>query len=823
MQLFWHPALGDPVVSMAAAVAIKGLTYKPGDKLLDVYVVERVLGEGGYNDVYLARHQILPRRYAIKVLRSSAVDNPTDLERLTKRVEREANILARFDHPNLPTLHDMRIDGGAPILVLEYVEGFNLETVLDKVEKLSVNDALYLGIEVTKPLSIAHRRDIVHRDIKPANIFCMTEEPPEGKAVVRLLDFGASRLLGEAKRLTQEHGFIGTIWYVAPEQLTSTAKPDHRADIYCLGLVLWECLTGRHPFWEEGLAMTGQQMGLRHVSMEAAYIRDLRPDVPTRFADLLQQMLAKNPANRPQTLQIVFDEMWAVLSTMDHTAQRSGQKLPTIFTRRGAVLPAGTPFAGRRHAHSAPAPPTDPLPENASENASENAPDTDLGPPISTSQRAPHSNTATDGMLEAVREVAPVVAAPLLSAKTKESGHAAVAGYTEEMAFKPTLAASVIESRSPRGTELLPNAPMNRPPASELAQKMLSLGQVAATPGNREMLEAALTHDSAEVRKAATQSLSRVGNALSRGAIQRVVASEQDPATRYVMELTIDLLTPKADPPGGMLGTVRMNDGFGPANPAPNAAIGSPPTGVSPKANSPASPLLSNPSPAGLPLRPTAKDLPIVTTLVDESDDARTTFITRLATSALTAPRVEERVRSLQALHETSAVHGARVELAKRAIDTHDIQLDDEARARSLADLRAGGVDHLLIQTIMRGAMRPVSERMQVECIQLLAHEGDSRHALFLEQLRRDYVLSPSIAGLVEQSIARVSTRLPIDFPSILPLLPPSPVAGAGVVRAERAQSVFEIRGQDIVAVVAAIAVVSVVVVILVATKVIVP
>ncbi len=766
-----------------------GPHYQAGDKLLDVYIVERVLGEGGFNDVYLARHQILPRRYAIKVLRSTIAETQADLERLTARVEREAIVLARFDHPNLPTLHDMRLEAGAPVLVLEYLEGFNLEVVLDKVHQLSVQDALYVGIEIAKPLAIAHQRDIVHRDIKPANIFCMTEEPPEGKAVVRLLDFGASRLLGEAKRLTKEHRVVGTMYYVAPEALMSAGKPDHRVDIYALGLVLWESLAGCHPFDMEGTGVPPQQMGFRHVGETPAYIRDLRPDVPTRFADLIKSMLAKNPAERPQTFQVAYDEMWAVLSTMKHSMERTGQKLPSIFTRKGAVLPGGKPFSSRRAPRSVLLP-------------AESGPTTDVAPGTQPLSQAAHSNTAADGLYKPTQESAHGLLNPAMT-RTQES-HQVVGPRPMDPAIKPTLVARG-DSLSPRGTELLPKGPVGGTPASTLAQRMLDLGQAAPTPGNREMLEAALTHESAEVRRAATQSLSRVGNALSRVALSRVVATEADPHVRYVMELTIDLLTSKDDPPA-MVGTVRMNDGFAPAAKGPPAS--------SPVPKSAPTPLL----------RPTAKDLPIVTTLVDESNNARATLLARLATSALTGPRVEERVRSLKALHETSPVHGHRVELAKRAIDALDVQLDDDGRARSLAELRAGGVDQLLIQTLMRGAMRPVSERMQAECIALLASEGDSRHALFLEQLKRDYVLSPAVIVRVDQAIANVASRVPIDLPSILPLPPPTPQAGSSPSEAlEKPRSVFAIRRQDVVAIVSAMIVVCILAAVLFATKVLGP
>lgn len=329
--------------------------YRPGDLVLDVYQVERQLGSGGFNEVYLAKHKFLPRQYAVKVMRSQVAKSEVEQARLKSRVEREAVVLARFEHPNLPTLHDMRLDHGMPVLVLEYLKGKDLAEVLARVGTLSVVDALYVGIEVCKPLYIAHQKGIVHRDIKPENIFCLAEEPAEGKAVLRLLDFGASRLMGEKQRLTKENAVVGTMYYVAPEALERGATPDHRVDIYALGLVLWEALVGFHPFDPDGVGVPPQRMAYLQGTQPVPDVQAFRSDVPPRFAEVLRKMVEKHPSKRFSTMQDVYDELWAVLSQLKYDAERAGRPLRSIFTRAGVELPSPEIAARSRRRGSVPA------------------------------------------------------------------------------------------------------------------------------------------------------------------------------------------------------------------------------------------------------------------------------------------------------------------------------------------------------------------------------------------------------------------------------------------------------------------------------------
>lgn len=836
-----------------------GPSFQPGDRLLDVYVVERMLGEGGFNEVVLARHQVLPRKYAIKVLRQTAADSPADLERLKSRVEREAIVLSRFDHPNLPTLHDMRIQDGVPILVLEYLEGKDLLRVLDLVPRLTVQDALYVGIEVAKPLVIAHQREIVHRDLKPENIFCMTEPPPEGKAVVRLLDFGASRLMGEAKRITEDLTVIGSMYYIAPETLMTSSTPDQRVDVYALGLVLWESLAGHHPFDPEGKGIAPTRMGLLHMTQPVPYIRDLRPDVPARFADLLRAMVAKNPGERP-TMQVAYDELWAVLSTMQHASERVGQKLPTIFTRQGTRLPderlpSGGVVSSRRAIRrsvelaGSRRDPGRPLPSSALPSAVpstiipstvphvQSAAVTDREPiprgAQPTFEGAPPSHapssamSSTQSSIQPVRSDAPVK--PTLVANPGANPFAVPQPQPDPRSSSPSHGAPRVNARpgllpgggalqqgpssngrGARGTEVLPQHGARGSNGSSagtandlLVERMLSLGQLAGSAEARAALEAGLSHAELEVRRAAAQSLSRVGDARSVVPLAQSCIAEKDPEVRRTMELAIDLLggdvaalVGPSSAHVGMSGTVVMNDGSsGPSAPRSPGAFG--------RSFSPAQPIptaqAAHPFSISQPVPSSLSASPAIT--VAEPDE-QTTLLQRLATSALTAPRVEERQRSLVALERESPVHAERVRLAKLVIEpAAGATADDATRVSHLVQLRAGGADQLLIQTLMRGILRPPSERLQRECLNVLSGEGDQRHAGFLEQLKKDHVLPPAVLALVDQAIRDLAARSPRRLPPLLPTQPSNAPPGVAAVSTGRRG----LRKQDLLALLAAL------------------
>jgi eukaryotic-like serine/threonine-protein kinase len=245
------------------------------------YRCERVLGEGGMASVYLARDAELERLVALKLLARELAGD----DEFRERFLREARLAARLLHPNIVQVFDAGEDEGRPYIVMEYVEGETLAELLARREKLPAAEAVAL-VQLCAGLEHAHEHMLVHRDVKPANLLI------RGDGVVKIADFGIVHA-AESTRLTQVGTVLGTAAYLSPEQAAGesvTAK----ADLYSLGVVLYEALTGRLPYQLTSLAElpTLQQRG-------ATPVRDLEPAVPPAVEDAVMGCLARNPEYRP--------------------------------------------------------------------------------------------------------------------------------------------------------------------------------------------------------------------------------------------------------------------------------------------------------------------------------------------------------------------------------------------------------------------------------------------------------------------------------------------------------------------------------------------
>jgi eukaryotic-like serine/threonine-protein kinase len=262
--------------------------------LLGSYELQGLLGQGGMSFVYFARHRLLKRQCAVKVLPAAKAQNPA----LLARFQREARAAASVDHPNVVRLLDggQVTDGDATIhyLVMEYVAGTTLFDVVAQSGPLTVDRAVDLVRQAATGLAHVHQAGLVHRDIKPENLLL------NGHGVVKLMDFGLSRFLNTSDELLtiqHEGRVLGTANYCAPEQAIDSHRVDHRADIYSLGCTLYFLLTGRPPFHEGSLA----QRLLAHQQREPAPVERLRSDVPTSLGELLRRMMAKSPEQRIQS------------------------------------------------------------------------------------------------------------------------------------------------------------------------------------------------------------------------------------------------------------------------------------------------------------------------------------------------------------------------------------------------------------------------------------------------------------------------------------------------------------------------------------------
>jgi eukaryotic-like serine/threonine-protein kinase len=259
-----------------------------GRQLSHYRVVEK-LGAGGMGEVYRARDERLDRDVALKVLPANAFED----ESARRRFRREATALSRLNHPNIATIHDFDHEQGVDFLVMEYVDGTTLRERLER-GALSAGDVASLGAEIAAALEEAHEHGVVHRDLKPANI-ALTR-----RGQVKVLDFGLARLRGPVDdAVTTEsrtHGLVGTLPYMAPETLRGAA-PDHRADIYALGVVLYELATGRRPF--EQTLSTALADDILH--QDPTPPGRLGADLPRWLEHLILRCLEKSPERRYQT------------------------------------------------------------------------------------------------------------------------------------------------------------------------------------------------------------------------------------------------------------------------------------------------------------------------------------------------------------------------------------------------------------------------------------------------------------------------------------------------------------------------------------------
>jgi eukaryotic-like serine/threonine-protein kinase len=258
------------------------------------YRLDEVIGRGGMSTVYRGTDLALDRVVAVKVALDPLVEqSPVYLERF----RREANAAAAIDHPGVVTVYDAGADGPTRFIVMEFVHGRSLADILREQSPLEPAEGADIAAQAADALSAAHARGIVHRDIKPGNIMVT----PDG--AVKVLDFGIARAV-DSGTLTQTATVLGTSAYMSPEQALGQPA-DARSDIYSLGCVLYEMLTGEPPFVAEVAAAVMHQ----HVRVQPKPASERNPAVPPALNALVMDMLAKAPGDRPQTAAEVRDRL----------------------------------------------------------------------------------------------------------------------------------------------------------------------------------------------------------------------------------------------------------------------------------------------------------------------------------------------------------------------------------------------------------------------------------------------------------------------------------------------------------------------------------
>ena len=264
---------------------------QPGDILAGRYRVEQVLGSGGMGVVVAAEHIELREKVAIKFLLDEAADNAE----LAERFLREARAAVKIKSEHVVRIIDVgRLPSNAPYMVMEYLAGEDLSQTLER-GRVAIEDAVDYVIQSCEAMNVAHRSGIVHRDLKPANLF-LTQRP-DGSPIIKVLDFGISKVISaEAAQLslTQTQTMMGSPLYMSPEQMRSSKDVDRRTDIWALGVILHELISGDVPF----SGTTFPEVLMKVMAEPAPPLRSIRPEVPEALEAVVLRCLAKAPSDR---------------------------------------------------------------------------------------------------------------------------------------------------------------------------------------------------------------------------------------------------------------------------------------------------------------------------------------------------------------------------------------------------------------------------------------------------------------------------------------------------------------------------------------------
>lgn len=269
-----------------------------GETIAGYRVVEKI-GQGGMGTVYKAVDEALNKTVALKVMLPSLLEDPT----FSKRFRSEARALAKLDAKNIVRVHALRDTDHGTFLVMEYVEGQTLSSVLEAHAPLPVDETLALFTQMVRAIEHAHAADVLHRDLKPSNILVSDE------GTVKITDFGLAKIRDEDVNLTSTHETAGTLCYMSPEQVEGLRNVNEQSDLFSLGLVLYEMLTGRLPF-----DRTSGNYTIQRAIVEESFPppSDFRNEISPGLDRFTQRLITKDPAERPQSAALVLEALQAL-------------------------------------------------------------------------------------------------------------------------------------------------------------------------------------------------------------------------------------------------------------------------------------------------------------------------------------------------------------------------------------------------------------------------------------------------------------------------------------------------------------------------------
>lgn len=268
-----------------------------GQKISDRYQIIKSIGEGGMANVYLAYDTILDRNVAIKLLRGDLAND----EKFVRRFQREALSASSLAHPNIVEVYDVGEDNGQYYIVMEYIEGKHLKALLKKRGKLTVSEVVDIMLQITDGLSVAHDSYIIHRDIKPQNIMILEN------GIVKITDFGIAMAMNSTQ-LTQTNSVMGSVHYLPPEQASGKGST-LQSDIYSMGILMYELLTGKLPYRGDNAV----EIALKHLKEPLPSVREELPSIPQSLENIILKATNKNVKNRYSDAREMHEDLTTCL------------------------------------------------------------------------------------------------------------------------------------------------------------------------------------------------------------------------------------------------------------------------------------------------------------------------------------------------------------------------------------------------------------------------------------------------------------------------------------------------------------------------------
>lgn len=294
-----------------------------GQKINDRYQVVKMIGEGGMANVYLALDTILDRYVAVKVLRGDLAND----EKFVRRFQREAISASSLNHPNIVEMYDVGEDNGKYFIVMEYVDGKTLKSLIKKRGSLTLHEVIDIMLQLTSAISCAHNSYIIHRDIKPQNVLILDD----GR--VKITDFGIAMALNSSE-LTQTNSVMGSVHYLPPEQASGSGSTI-KSDVYSLGILMYELLTGKVPFKGENAV----EIAIKQMKEQIPSVCKINPDIPQSIENIILKACAKNPKNRYDSVSEMYNDLQTALNEDRLNERRIVYKYPEQELEETKVMP----------------------------------------------------------------------------------------------------------------------------------------------------------------------------------------------------------------------------------------------------------------------------------------------------------------------------------------------------------------------------------------------------------------------------------------------------------------------------------------------------